>query len=259
MRTTITFILTTFFIGNLISQTIFPFRQGEKWFFVNASFKPISTKTYSFVFPFKGQRAIVRQGDKYGVVDEKEKIIIPCTHDTIEYGSTFFFCIDKNVETCYDKNGYLFDHLLGLCGGSYGRAMTFYTYTKNNKIGLIVYNNSHTKSDTLPNIYSEINEVEPNVGFAKLGDKWGVINSKGKIITNFTLDSIHVTETFDHSQYTLHKYYLSNTIGLINVHGKVVTPAKYKDSFFIYDKFTLVKTLDNQFGYIDHTGREYFK
>ncbi len=164
----------------LVAQTPFPFRDGNKWFYVNDSLKPISKKTYSFLFPFLGNRAIVQQKKKYGVIDEKENQIVPFQFDTISFDYPFFDCMKNKKRIRLDLNGNVIKLNYEGCGGVTSNFRIFWTYEKNNKIGLLDFRKSNPP-DSLPNIYDELHEYNAGIAFARIGKKWGTINSLGNV------------------------------------------------------------------------------
>ncbi|MFN7912500.1 MAG: WG repeat-containing protein [Bacteroidota bacterium] len=260
MRTTLLFIILFISLDNLLSQTIFPFRQGDKWLYVDSAFKPISSKTYSFIFPFANNRAIVKIKNKYGVIDNNERIIIKPQYDTINYYYPNFNCAKKNKPFQFDINGKPVEIIYGICGGSISSSSMLFAYKKNKKFGILSFNQNNYTGDSLPAIYDEIHEFNTGIIAARIGDKWGTINYEGVTITDFILDKIIPSQSFDErDRYKLTKYVLDNKIGFLNGSGKIVSAAKFKELYFTYGFFSLVKTLDNRLVYIDNSGHEYFK
>lgn len=259
MRTTIIIILTFIFIDKLFCQEILPFRQGDKWFYVDTSFKPISSKTYSFIYPFIGTRAVVKQNKKYGVIDDKEKTIIPFEYDTISFYWPYFDCIKNKKYFQIDLNGKIIPSVIGACGGVTSSSRSCFTTVLNKKIRLLDFRKDGYKADTLPTAYDELIEFNDGIAAVRLGKKWGVINCIGGVITDFILDSVVVNQYSNRDRYVLSKYFINGKLGFINGFGKIVTTTKFKDIIFNYDRFSLVKINDNRLVYIDHKGLEYYK
>ncbi len=218
----------------------------------------ISKKTYSFIFPFLGNRAIVQQKSKYGVIDEKENLIVPLQYDTISFYYPYFDCIKNKKTIRLDLNGKVIKLTYGECGGVTSTFRIFWTYKKNDKIGLLDFRKSNPP-DSLPNIYDELYEYNAGVAFARIGKKWGTINSLGNIITDFTLDSVKIMEFSDRDKYKITKYFTKTGIGFINGSGKVITRPDYQESYFTDGELTLVRTTDNRLVYIDCNGRKFYK
>lgn len=259
MRTTALLLFTFFLTDKYFCQDIFPFRQGDKWFYVDKSFKPISSKRYLFIYPFIGSRAVVRQNNKYGVIDDKEKTIIPFEYDTISYFYPYFDCVKNKNLYQIDLNGKIIPTITGACGGVTSSSRSCFTYTKGNKIGLLDFYKNSTKPDSLPNKYDEFIEFNDGIAAVKIGKKWGIINCLGKVITDFILDSVVVTEYTNRDRDKLCKYFINGQMGFLNGLGKIVTTTKFKDLVFNYNEFSLVKINDNRLVYIDNKGREYYK
>lgn len=259
MRTTVLIIFTFIFIDKLFCQDILPFRQGDKWFYVDKTFKPISSKTYSFIYPFNGTRAVARQNNKYGVIDDKEKIIIPFEYDTISYFYPYFDCYKNKTYYQIDMSGKIIPVDIGACGGVTSSSRSCFTIEKNKTIRLLDFRKNHLKPDTLSTAYNEFIEFNDGIAAVKIGKKWGIVNCVGKIITDFILDSVVVTEYTNRDRDKLCKYYINGQMGFFNGLGKIVTTTKFKDLVFNYNEFSLVKINDNRLVYIDNKGREYYK
>lgn len=252
-------IIILFSLSTLFAQNKFPYFEKNKWFYVDSTMKKVSKKTYSFVFPFQSGYAVAKLGNKYGVIDANEKTIISFQYDTIAFNSTPpFYCI-KNKITMWLNINEMPIIMEGTCGqSSIGRA--FWTYKKNNKIGLLKFNTPPNPTDSLPNIYDELHEYSEGIALVRIGKKWGTINSSGKTITNISLDSVQIVNNY--TDFDIHKpikYYYNNQVGFINSHGIVITKPKYKEFYFTIRQFTLVRTANNKLVYIDSNGKEYYK
>lgn len=246
-------------LTNSFAQNKFPFFQDNKWFYVDSTMKKVSGKTYSFLLPFQGAYAVVKQNNKYGVVDENENVIISFQYDTIAYyGYLPFYCFKNKVEIWLDINEKPVPIVRGCGLSSSGRS--FWTYKKNNKIGLLKFNSEPQSTDSLPNIYDELHEYFEGIALVRIGNKWGTINNLGKTITPISLDSVQIVNNYSDSD--IHKpikYYSGNYVGFINTEGMIITKPIYEDFYFTVRQFTLVKTSDNKLVYIDSKGKKYYK
>lgn len=258
MKTFVISIFIFIFFNNIYSQNKFPFSKNNKWFYVDTAMKKVSNKTYDFVFPFQGGYAVVKQNNKYGVIDGNEKTIISFQYDTIQFNYyPPFYCTKNKQMLCLDINEKPI-RMEATCGLSSSGHM-FFTYTKNNKIGILQYNQPYV-ADSLPNIYDEFYEYFCGVAIVRIHKKWGTINLNNQIITPIALDSIQmILSLSDFDKYKLIKYYSKSKVGFINTSGVTVTKPKYKDSYFNLMQFTLVRTSKNKLVYIDSKGKEYYK
>ncbi len=253
------FSIVIIFNNYCFGQNIFPFKQSDKWLYVDKSFNPISSKTYSFIYPFIGTRAIACQGKKYGVIDEKEEVIIPFKYDTISYDYPYLYCIKSKKASQFDLNGKLVPIIIGACGGVTSSERSCFTIIKNKKIQILDYTKNAYKPDTLPTQYDEFIEFSSGVAVVKISNKWQTIYCNGQFINEFHFDSVKVFEYSNRDKYRLSKYYVDGQMGFFNSSGKVITKPKFKELYFNYNEFSLVKTLDNRIVYIDNNGREYYK
>ena len=259
MKIIILYLITFFYINNLMCQNKFPFYQNNKWFYVDSAMKKASTKVYTFLFPFQGGYAVAKQNDKYGVVDGNENIIISFQYDTIAFDYTPpFYCIKNKQIIWLDIKEQPIVMQYGC--GQYSSVRCMFPYKKDNKIGLLQFNGNNNQPDSLPNIYDKLYEYYGAIAIVKVGKKWGTINANNKIITPIILDSIETEFSFTESdKYKLVKYFHQSNVGFINTSGIVITKPKYKASYFTVGKFTLVRTMDNKLVYIDSKGRKYYK
>lgn len=250
-------ILLFLVLGNSFAQNKYPFFHKNKWFYVDSSLTRVSKNTYSFLLPFIGNYAVVKQNDKYGVIDSNENLIISLQYDTIVFnGYPPFYCMKDKKEIWLDINEKSVPIVRGCEVKSSGRS--FWTYKKNKKIGLLKFNYPD-KTDSLPNIYDELHEYIEGIALVRIDKKWGTITNTGKIITPVSLDSVQIQNNITDSD--IHKpikYYEKNHIGFINTKGLIITKAIYKESYYTAGRFTLVLTEDNNLVYIDSDGRKYY-
>lgn len=258
MKVIIIYLIVFLYINSLTSQNKFPFYQNKKWFYVDTTMKKVSKKEYTFLFPFQGNYAVAKQNDKYGVVDGNENVIISFQYDTIAFNENPpFYCIKNKKEIWLDIKEQPITMQYG-CGLS-SSVVCMFPYKKNNKIGLLKFNNNN-QTDSLPNIYDKLYEYYGGIAIVKVGKKWGAINSDNKIVTPFILDSIQTDLNFSISdKHKLVKYFKQNKIGFLNTSGIIITKPIYKESYFTLGQFTLVRTIDNKLVYIDSKGRKYYK
>lgn len=247
-----------FLLTNIFAQNKFPFCQNDKWFYVDSTLKKYSNKTYSFLFPFQGSYAVVKQKEKYGVIDNNENTIISFNYDTISTnGTPPFYCMKSGIELWLNAEEKPTSIIRGCFVSTSIRS--FWTYKKNNKIGLLKFS-CPDKTDSLPNVYDELHEYFEGIAVVRIGKKWGTINDLGTTITPILLDSVQIVSNYsDFDVQKPIKYYSGNSVGFINSNGVVITKPKYKDFYYTVGKFTLVKTLDNKLVYIDSKGKEYYK
>ena len=247
------------FFSKINSQNKFPFSKNNKWYYVDTAMKNVSNITYDFIFPFQAGYAVAKQNNKYGVIDGNEKIIISFQYDSIEFNyRPPFYCTKNKQMFCLDINEKPLK-MEATCSQSSSTSM-FFTYKKNNKIGILKYNQPYISPDSLPNIYDEFYEYFCGVAIVRINKEWGTINLNNQIITPIALDSIQIILSLsDFDKHKLIKYYSKNKVGFINTSGVMVTKPKYLDSYFNLMQFTLVRTSKNKLVYIDSKGKEYYK
>ncbi len=79
-------------------------KKFDTWYYINIFGKPAFKGTYDDANLFKGGIAIVKKNDKYGVINEQGKIVIPIEYDNLEIDGRNFFgkhCIIAKKEEKY--------------------------------------------------------------------------------------------------------------------------------------------------------------
>lgn len=202
---------------------------------------------------------------KYGFINKKGKLVIPCIYDEAKYFSEGVCVVGliRGINECgayYDYNygcintqgdiviPIIYDYLLGGFENGYIEAMKFPHGTL---LGL--------DGKPLPGFSWEYNEVRPiHEGFArfKKNGKYGFLNANGEIVipaiydfATFFVDGIACVSI--HDKYGKYKY------GGINTDGVLVIPCQYDQSFFFENGIALVKK-DDQVGLIDKYGNSTF-
>lgn len=258
MKATFISFLLFVLIYKSVAQNKSPFFHKNKWFYVDSSMTRASKNSYSFLFPYIGGYAVAKQNGKYGVIDGHEKAIISFQYDTIVFnGYPPFYCMRNKHEIWLDINEKPVPIVRGCGVNSSGRS--FWTYKKNNKIGLLKFNLPPEPTDSLPNIYDELHEYYEGIALVRIDKKWGTINNSGKIITPVSLDSVQIVNNY--SDLDIHKpieYYNKGNVGFINTKGVIITKPIYKAAYFTVGKFTLVSTSNNKLVYIDSKGHKYY-
>ena len=252
-----------FFVGKNKKQALFDKEGKQLSLFLYDKIEQLKDKNYFSVF----------QHQQYGVIDEKNKIILPCIYDNIntDYGgepySLFFIAEKENQNHYFNLQGKEIPKP-ALPKGIHYKEHAGWGYTDKNWVEIIPYNyetTSYTKGnfDTnhalilkMPEKTSLINQkneflmpseyqfVEKTAYFIvyKKENKYGIVNKKGEIILPFEYDDIDVTFYY----YTIRK---NNKVGSINQYGEIIIPCIYQ-SIIKQSIFFIVKT-GNLYGIVD--------
>ena len=246
----------------LKSQSAYPFRNQDKWFLVDSNFKKIGKKNYAFITPLWNTRFLVKNKKGFcGIATENSKLLIPTKYEKIEFYDGLYYCTLNKKYDYFDATGKQVKPTIfaGHCGGSHGVLSNVNTYKANGKLGLFYYNYQKSKYDTLPAIYEQVAEYVTNIAIARLDGKWGIITEKGEILQPFQFDSIQIYPDCFINRNCINIYTSTNRKGYIDEKGKIITSAKYLDAGFFSNNYALVMDNSKRWGYIDKTGREYFK
>ena len=91
----------------------------------------------------------------------------------------------------------------------------------------------------------------------KKENKWGVINTKGELVTTLIYDSIELNKNVNYRQFFRVKK--NNKYGYLNEKGIEIVAPKYLKVGFFNSGIAKVWINDKFWFYIDQNGREYYK
>ena len=190
---------------------------------------PIYEEAHYFINDY----ASVKKKGKWGVINQKQQVVIPFEYDSLGHYAHHRFLIAKK-----------------------------------GKKGLI-----NNKNDLITPLYDDLKRDFQGFAFAKVADKWQIINeTTGKAITEPIYDVIEgldvglkaieseYEDTFvytlsDEIYYQIFKVKKNNLYGWINDQGKELTPIKYDEINRSYGGLSIVK-VGNNYGVINIEGKE---
>lgn len=190
---------------------------------------PIYEEAHYFINDY----ASVKKKGKWGVINQKQQVVIPFDYDSLGHYAHHRFLIAKK-----------------------------------GKKGLI-----NNKNDLITPLYDDLKRDFQGFAFAKVADKWQIINeTTGKAITEPIYDVIEgldvglkaieseYEDTFvytlsDEIYYQIFKVKKNNLYGWINDQGKELTPIKYDEISRSYGGLSIVK-VGNNYGVINIEGKE---
>lgn len=219
----------------------------------------------------------------YGYADRKaKKIVIPAkgylsgngfTADGIAiiryYKEPLYGGINKNGETiipfkysslrrldnglyCFWKSGFG-DGIVNNQGRELINAKFNFIGNYTNKLAIAKYNNQFQLIDIAGNITtplcSDFYAFEGNLARARLENKWGIINSDGKLIAPIKYESVDIMTG------NIVKVTLNGKVGIIDENGRELLPIKYDDIGSFNDGCLRVKQ-SRLYGFIDSNFKE---
>jgi hypothetical protein len=248
--------------------------QGEKngkYGFVDTHGKSICDSLFDQVGGFEEDSlAFVRNGNKWGAINRKGKLVIPFlydewkTYDTVHgylisepYYKFFHGCAPVRLNGKWgviNKKGeiylpfiydYVFQDWLG----------NFYV-KKDGKMGLL----AHNKKIILPLVFQDISEAEGDVdeNFVTVwtGDSVGIYTMKGKrVIMTDSASYWNRDVVFVLCTYAL-KYYKNGKCGFYDINGKKILDPIYDHISFIYEEKWGVVYNDDHLFYINLKGQK---
>ncbi len=226
------FYFLLFVLVDVWSQELVPFRIGDKWGYSNRLGELLITVIYDSVSLFEyGNMAIVQLEDE-------------------------IFCINKNndrVKCPKDR---------AVCSGvKCSPTTSLRIHNKNGRVGIVnermkpfVDNIHHLYYlDSMPAIWGRICGNGYELIAVERGDNWGIVDREYRTVVDLEYDMIRVEGRY----FVLSK---DDRLGVADRNGEIVVPPKYRKIDFLYD-FDLIRVLcaDGKWGYINRTGKEYFK
>ncbi|QJX46520.1 WG repeat-containing protein [Hymenobacter taeanensis] len=227
-----------------------PFRQGTRWGYADHTRRLVLPVRYDEAGPFVGEIAWVRQGSLYGYIDGGGNPITP-----VQYTQASSF---KRERATVELNGETFDINLS------GRRLTDPAppepeieplehgdlVRKNGKVGF----RFTVGSATVPPEYDEIRENYNGLLFVRQGNKWGVINSKGKLVQPLVYDAIRKDGNL-----VFPAVEREGLWGYLDEEGNTLTELRYRQADPFLGDIARVITASGQPGYIDANGQEFFE
>ncbi len=239
------------------SKIFVPYRMGNLWGYSDTSGKILIKPRFAEVFPFDGLYGMVRENGICKWIDRKGEV-----HDKMFGG-------EPDCEE-YEDFGHVVEDITGLenVAGKYGRADSvsysipfiyenFKSSGIENRFALMkngLWGVVDRKNKTLvPFKYSDMLVLDESHFLAKNDSAYGVIDITGRITVPFTYDGI---KDFDGKILIARK---GDYWGYVNAKGRQITAFKYAACKPFVKGLAIVTLPNEQIGYIDMRGREYWK
>ena len=248
------------------SQNLIPFRNGDKWGYANEAGIIIIKPKYEEAGEFRNKVTWVKKNGKYGYINKKGRKKTCFKFDEANYFGFRTASVRKGSKKyCINLKGRKSKCSLG-CGGAITISKGFQTYKKEGKIGFLKYGiaknkegKSIEKIDSLPPIWDDFRENQKGYAAVKKDSLWGIINGIGELIVDYKYELIEVHST----AYKRNKFFKikkNSKYGFLNEEGELIVEPKYhKAEFYTQSKIAKVWIDDEFWGYIDETGKEFFR
>lgn len=196
---------------------------ADRFYHVNKTGKPISTKTWEEAGEFKEGLAMVKENGKWGFIDTLGRKIIDCKYEVV---SSF----TKGAAMVKLGNDFLLINKKGDMIGTekYEAAGVpdngTFPVQKNKLAGLI-----DSKGNTIIDFkYNSIMYMSEDRVWASKDEKWGLLDNKGKELTAFIYQG-----AYDFKD-GFARVMLNDKFGVVNKAGKEILPAVYQSLGSIY-------------------------
>ena len=227
---------------------LFPFRNGDKWGFASKQGYIVIKCKYTYVTPFKENRARVKLPS-----GEIGFISWPGLFVTIlpEYATCRSF--SEGLAACrklkQNKWGFIDKDYNNVIKCQYSAVGDFHEgyakVRKNDKYGYIDKNGKLV----IAHQFDVASDFSEGLAAVKSKGKYGYINTSGKVVIPFSFDN---AQKFSES---LAPVAIGKGWGYINKSGKMVIPPKYERTRSFNDGLAIVAGDRNKFGAIDNSGK----
>lgn len=226
-------------------------RQGERWGIITDSNKIILPIKYEQISPIQylPQYYVIQQNKKYGLINSKGQIVIPTNNHSLRYFWTNFLIAQKQGKYgLYNFNGKL--HLPFVYDQIKTNQLQYdwLIVTQDNKYGVVTYDNKiivPIEYDTIRPLMSHLLEV-------RKGDKYGYVNHEGATITPI------IYEKAGQFGKDLILTVKDGKYGYLNTLGEVVIPFIYVDATPFGNNGTAkVQNEQGAWFFIGRTGQTY--
>ncbi|MBQ6236961.1 MAG: WG repeat-containing protein [Bacteroidales bacterium] len=206
---------------------------------------------YQYAYPFNENCAIVKNYDRYGIIDRHGNELLPIKYAEITTMlNDHFFAVDATIEKAALFNNrfkpitkFIYDKIQSYNDG-------YYVVERNGKSTYLDF-----KGKERFGFYDYAAPFSDGYAMVSRNGKYGIINERGKFI--LPLD-------YDNSGYRSMEYVFSENLamiekdgkyGFINKSGKIVIPLIYQSAQHCTEGIIPVK-LHGQWGFIDKNGRQ---
>ena len=205
--------------------------------------------TFEYAYPFSEGYAIVKQYDRFGMIDHDGKEVLVCKYlQLTPMTDRRFFAVDAMTE----KAALFNDKFKQLTGFDYERVTAYqsgyYTVERGGRVTFL-----DLKGHERFGFYDEVGGFVDGYSMVRRGDKYGIINERGKLILPIE---------YDNSGYRTMEYVFSDNVamvekdghfGFVDKRGKIVVPLIYQSAQHCTEGLIPVQKND-LWGFVDKQG-----
>lgn len=222
-----------------------------KYGYINKNNEIVIPARYEFAMTFFEGLAVIKDYDRYGMIDRNGKEVMPCKYIGLSGmidGRCFAFDAETELAAMFDKN------MKQLTDFKYNEIQFynegFYTARIGNQFTYL-----DKKGRECFGMYEELSGFFDGYSMVKKDGKYGIINRKGKIILPIE---------YDNSGWRTMEYIFSENLamvekdgkyGFVNKRGKIVIPIIYESAYHCTEGLIPVEK-NGVWGYIDKEGNE---
>ncbi len=206
---------------------------------------------YEYAFPFEEGYAIAKKYDRFAMIDHSGKERIPYKYiELTPMHDGTFLAVDALTENAalFDKNfkqltPFIYEKALNYTDG-------FYIVQREGKTTFL-----NLKGEECCGWYDEVSGFYDGYSWVRLGDKYGIINRKGKIILPIEYDNSgnrSMEYLYSEGLFMVEK---AGKFGFVDTRGQIVIPLIYQSAQHCTEGLIPVQR-DGMWGFINKKGEE---
>lgn len=219
-------------------------KQNEKWGYVNSKGELVIPCKYDEAEPFHEGFAAVRTNGKYGFINTKDEEIVPCKYDVVKSFSEGYAAVRMD-----GKEGFVNTKGEEIIPRKYDAVKSFSegyaAILKGGKEGFI-----NTKGEeVIPCNYDGVKPFSEGYAAVRTNGRYGFINTEGEEVIPCKYNNV---ESYSEGLAVFEK---EDKLGFINFKGEEVFPCIYDEVYAYSEGFAAVKKKD-KYGFINIKGEE---
>lgn len=226
-----------------------PFHDGlaavqkhKKYGFIDKNGKYVIKPIFDRAYWFNNGLAAARIGDKWGIINQKGEFVIKPQFEYVDWISDDVIPVEINGKTglINYKGEYIIKPQYPALGFGHAKISMV---SLNGKPAYITKQGKILKTRQ----YDDIRHFQEGYGAVKLGEKWGLIDEKGKEVIKPVLEIEPIV-----SDGVFAFYGNNHKAGYMSVDGKVIIPPQYELAYNFSEGLAEVSKLDEKGNYIHY-------
>lgn len=222
--------------------------------YINKDNQFVLAPRYEYAYPFQQGYAVVKQYDRYGIINRQGKEVVPIKYQVITSVDTnhLFLIFDSDLEkfalfriqadTYTQLTDFLYDDFLAYSDG-------YYVFQKGDKQGYI-----NVRGKECFGLYDMADQFRDGFAMVRQGNHYGILNERGSLV----VPCIYDYPDDAHDPYVFHEglamVIQNGRYGFVNIQGQIAIPIQYQKAFpFADDRAPVL--VNGYWGYINSSNQ----